>query len=161
MKSISLNGIWQIKGKSEFPYDTESVTLNGKVPGCVQLDLSENGYLPKDLYMGKNILEAEKYECFEWWYERKFELKKAENNTFLVFEGVDCIAEYFLNGKKIGESNNMFIAHEFKIDEYIHVTCLTRPRKSHLPLSSSTKSMLWAGSVAPAWAAVTTKRNRL
>jgi len=118
MKTISLNGTWRVTGKTQND-DTRAITFDGSVPGCVQLDLAENGYLPRDLYMGKNMLAAEKYECYEWKYEREFYIEKAEKNTFIVFEGVDCLAEYFINGKKIGESENMLIAHEFPIDSYI------------------------------------------
>ncbi len=117
MKTISLNGEWKLCGKNQVK-DEEKISLEATVPGCVQLDLMKNGYLPEDLYMGENVKEAEKYEPFEWWYEKTFECKEREN-VFLVFEGVDCIAEYFLNDVKIGESENMFIAHEFKVDEYL------------------------------------------
>ncbi len=121
MKNISLNGIWKISGKLQNTQATEELTFLGKVPGLVQLDLSENGYLPKDIYMGKNIIAAEKYEDYEWTYERNFHIYEPKKNTFIVFEGVDCLAEYFINGKKIGSSENMFIAHEFNIDDYIHI----------------------------------------
>ena len=119
MQSISLNGIWKISGKLQNADEAEVIVTSGKVPGCVQLDLSEQGYLPHDIYMGKNIILAEKYEDYEWIYERSFQIGELKKNTFIIFEGVDCIAEYFINGNKIGESDNMFISHEFKIDEYI------------------------------------------
>jgi beta-mannosidase len=119
MKKISLNGTWQITGRPQNATDADKIVINGNVPGCIQLDLSESGYLPRDLYMGKNILENEKFEGYEWEYERKFYIEKPEKNTFLVFEGVDCLAEYFLNGSKLGESENMFITHEFKADDLI------------------------------------------
>ena len=118
MKTISLNGVWNLKGKRQ----TESgewISIPASVPGCVQLDLSENGFLPDDLYMGENILQAEKYEDYEWIYERTFEAPEQRENVYLVFEGVDCIADYYLNGIKIGESENMFIAHEFRVDEFL------------------------------------------
>ncbi len=119
MKKISLNGIWSLKGKKQTENTDEFITLPAEVPGCVQLDLSKNGHLPENLYMGMNILENEKYEDYEWWYETTFTAPDEKENVYLVFEGVDCLAEYFLNGKKIGESDNMFITHEFKIDEFL------------------------------------------
>ena len=118
MKAISLSGEWGLKGKKQ-DSNEEVISLAAKVPGCVQLDLSAAGYLPSDLFFGENIIEAEKYECYEWWYEKSFTAPIEKKNVYLVFEGVDCLAEYFLNGKKIGESDNMFISHEFKIDEYL------------------------------------------
>ena len=117
MENIVLNGTWSLKGKSQCRETENIISIDAQVPGCVQLDLSKAGSLPKDLFMGQNILEAEKYEEYEWWYERKFIAPKQRRNVYLVFEGVDCLAEYFLNGVKLGESQNMLIAHEFRVDD--------------------------------------------
>ena len=119
MQKISLNGKWNVKGRPQGDEGAKLIDIVGTVPGCVQLDLSENGILPSDLNMGLNILEAEKFENYEWWYECRFDAPTNTANAYLVFEGVDCIAEYFLNGIKIGESDNMFIAHEFSVDSYL------------------------------------------
>ena len=118
MKKMSLNGVWRLKGKQQNS-EGAVISLEATVPGCVQLDLSEKGYLPADLYMGENILETEKFEDYEWWYERTFAAPEGKENVYLVFDGVDCLAEYFLNGEKIGESDNMFIGHEFRVDKYL------------------------------------------
>ena len=114
MKSISLNGKWILKGRRQESGE-ELISLTANVPGEVQLDLSAAGFLPADLFFGKNILETEKYEDWEWWYERSFTAPSERENVYLVFGGVDCIAEYFLNGEKIGESRNAFIRHEFEV----------------------------------------------
>ena len=116
MKKISLNGQWQLRGSRQDWQPLEALELTAEVPGCVQLDLSRQGYLPADLYMGENILAAEKYEDWQWWYSRTFEAPEAAENVYLVFEGVDCIADYYLNGIRFGSSENAFIAHEFKMD---------------------------------------------
>ncbi len=121
MKTVSLNGVWDLTGKAVLPADSEVISIKGNVPGCAQLDLAENGYLPKDLFMGENIRETEKFEDYDWWYERTFEVEDIAKNVFLVFEGVDCLAEYYLNDVKIGESDNMLIPVEFKVDDYIKV----------------------------------------
>ncbi len=117
MEIISLNGIWNLKGKKQKDEKDISININACVPGCVQLDLAEAGYLPKDLYMGLNIRETEKFELYEWWYEKNFDCPIKKTNVYLVFGAVDCFAEYFLNGVKIGESNNAFIEQEFRIDQ--------------------------------------------
>lgn len=119
MKTISLNGIWQLKGCPQDAADSAQLSLSADVPGCVQLDLSKNGYLPADLYMGENIKETEKFEDWQWWYTRTFTAPEERENVYLVFEGVDCIAEYFLNGQQIGQSQNMLIAQEFEIGNYL------------------------------------------
>lgn len=119
MTTLSLNGAWSLWGKPEYSHSADIIKLTGHVPGCVQLDLAREGYLPADLYMGENICKTYDYEGYEWWYERSFTAPKERKNVFLVFEGVDCVAEYFLNGEKFGESENMLIAHEFDVSSYL------------------------------------------
>lgn len=119
MKNISLNGIWKLRGKPEYDASATPIELEATVPGCVQLDLSKAGYLPEDLFMGMNITKTEQYEGYEWWYERSFTAPDTKERVFIVFEGVDCVAEYFINGQRLGESENMFIAHEFEIGRYL------------------------------------------
>ena len=119
MKTISLNGTWALSGKPEYLENAPKIKLCGEVPGCVQLDLSREGYLPADLFMGENICKTYDYEGYEWWYERSFTAPDERERVFLVFEGVDCVAEYFLNGVKFGESENMLIAHEFDVSRYL------------------------------------------
>ena len=119
MEIISLNGIWELRGCPQDHAEAEALSLDAIVPGCVQLDLSHAGYLPEDLYMGENIRQTEQYEAWQWWYERTFLCPRTKENVYLVFEGVDCIAHYYLNGQKIGDSENMLIAHEFEIGQYL------------------------------------------
>ena len=119
MKNILLNGIWKLIGQNLNSECDPKIAINASVPGSVDLDLSRKGYLPSDLFMGENILETQKFERYDWWYERSFDAPVERNNVYLVFEGVDCLAEYFLNGVKFGESENMLISHEFRIDEYL------------------------------------------
>lgn len=117
MKTINLNGEWRLSGKQQESED-EPLVLKAEVPGCVQLDLSREGYLPEDLYLGENIKETEKFEDWEWQYERTFTAPLERENVYIVFEGVDCVADYFINGQKIGESKNMLVEHEFEIGKY-------------------------------------------
>lgn len=118
MKTINLNGEWRLSGKPQESPE-QPITLKAEVPGCVQLDLSKAGYLPEDLYFGENIKETEKFEDWEWHYERTFTAPAERENVYIVFEGTDCVAEYFINDHKIGESENMFVAHEFEIGKYL------------------------------------------
>ena len=117
MERFILNGTWDLKGRPQLSPEEDMIAIKAEVPGCAQLALSDAGYLPDDLYMGENILLAEKYEGYEWWYERRFDAPATRENVYLVFEGVDCLAEYYLNGKMIGKSDNMLISHEFRIDD--------------------------------------------
>ena len=126
--NISLNGKWTLyfrkQDKSESYLLTEEIkkqmsVILATVPGNVELDLMEEGVLPKDIYMGENILEVQKYEEYEWWYETAFDTPKGLNHekVTLCFEGVDTIAEYLLNGEIIGQSRNMFIPIELDVTD--------------------------------------------
>ena len=119
MKTVSLNGSWSLKGRPQGCDAAEMIAITATVPGCVQLDLSTAGILPADLYLGENILKAEKYEGYEWWYERTFDCPQQTRNVYLVFEGVDCLAEYYLNGTLISHSENALISHEIRVDEWL------------------------------------------
>lgn len=119
MQTLDLNGVWQLRGKPQEGDSSDELQLEATVPGCVQLDLSRAGILPQDLFFGENIRTTERYEGYEWWYSRTFIAPEHRENAVLVFDGVDCVAEYFLNGTLIGKSENMMIAHEFPVEAYL------------------------------------------
>lgn len=125
MQIISLDGHWkltyflQTEDEIDSPdylrhHDTKSI--DAVVPGNVELDLEKAGELP-DPYFGDNIHKLKDYELYEWWYERSFPTPDgiSDKKVELVFHGVDCIAEYWLNGVKIGQTENMFIEHKFDV----------------------------------------------
>ena len=88
--------------------------IDGKVPGNFELDMERAGMLP-DLFFGTNALLAQKLENMHLWYVRTFVWNgKNAEQMYFDFEGIDTIAEVYLNGVKIAETDNMFIAHEFK-----------------------------------------------
>ena len=128
---MDLNGKWKLyyapqgENKLSSVFDLEKSGIpfvEATVPGNVELDLSAAGILPEDLFKGMNILRAEKYENYEWWYEKTFSAPAApddEHKVILHFGAVDCIADYYLNGEKIGESDNMFISQDFDVTDKV------------------------------------------
>ena len=94
-------------------------SIPASVPGNVELDLIKAGFLPEDIFKGSNILLAEKYETYDWWYETSFMTPKHERAMILRFEGVDCIAKYWLNGQVIGISSNSMVEHEFDVTDFL------------------------------------------
>lgn len=120
-----LDGEWQLylcENKDYFeekPITTEQQLkmsgyrkISAKVPGNFELDLQRAGLL-EELFYDKNTLKAQQLENRHLWYVLKFNLQPENAETaFLRFEGVDTVAEYYLNGEKIAETDNMLIAHE-------------------------------------------------
>jgi beta-mannosidase len=135
MSSQSLNGAWSLYTFAQrgspvhAPADLAAHTpIAAEVPGVAQLDMVRAGLL-EDPYYAQNILALRPLEQNEWWYSRSFvpdALPGAAQSAVLHFEGVDCVAEYFLNGQRFGESDNMLIEHEFD------VTGLLRPGANEL-----------------------------
>lgn len=123
MTKVDLNGQWLLYF---FPYGSFHIAnpkelkqmdlkpIRATVPGNVELDLVDAGILP-DPFFGNNIQTLESLEDYEWWYSKEFTIPQKERGkrAELVFHGVDCIAVYWLNGKEIGKSDNMFIEHRF------------------------------------------------
>lgn len=94
--------------------------INAWVPGNVELDLWNAGKI-KDPMIGNNVYDLRQYETFQWWYSRKF--KKPEipegHRVELRFEGIDCIADIWLNGEKIAHVENMFVEHQFDVTDLL------------------------------------------
>ena len=123
--SLSLNGTWRldyfpqpdggaIRSPAALPADAK--TVKASVPGNCELDLVTAGLLPAP-EVGLNTSLMRPYEGYQWLYTRTFEKPSipAGGRAVLRFEGVDTLADYFLNGERIGSSENMLIAHRLDV----------------------------------------------
>ncbi len=91
-------------------------TLNATVPGDWPLDYVRAGLL-EDPFFGDNYLKLRDYENSHVYYVVRFDWPDPPDAlTFLRFEGIDTVADIYLNGQKIGHSENMYIPHEFPAD---------------------------------------------
>lgn len=109
---MNLNGTWKLFYRDR--KTGQSGEIRARVPGNVERDLAAAGLLPVDLFYGTNIKRTYATETYDFTYMRTFDAD-GEGEYDLVFEGVDCCAEYFLNGEKIGESENMLVEHVFRV----------------------------------------------
>ncbi len=122
---ISLNGTWNLEfwEQEDSPVSDPSeiaslktTKLSATVPGNVELDLLAAGMID-DPSVGSNIYKLRPYEFCQWMYSRHFSapsLKKGQR-LILDFEGIDCIADIWLNGEKIGSAEDAMIAHRFDV----------------------------------------------
>ena len=89
--------------------------IPARVPGNLERDLFRAGIID-DPYYGSNTVNYQYLEKMHMFYYRTFSIdKKVSEEIVLRFEGIDTAAEIFLNGEKLGEVENMLIAHEFEI----------------------------------------------
>ncbi|MCQ2447221.1 MAG: hypothetical protein MJ141_10080, partial [Clostridia bacterium] len=107
-----LNGEWLLTIRKT---DGSEIEIPGKVPGSVHTDLQRAG-LMGDLFWRKNAGEGFWVEDTDVTYKKTFVPDEAEKDPFLTFEGLDTYAEVFLNGKKLGESDDMFVSHTFSVE---------------------------------------------
>ncbi|MDE4541120.1 glycoside hydrolase family 2 protein [Thermoanaerobacterium sp. R66] len=111
---ISLNGTWQFREATSYDW------LEGKVPGCVQLDLMTQNKISDPFYR-MNEIECHKLEDKEWIYRKEFDFEFPDefDEIKLVFEGIDTLADIYFNGDYLGTAENMFISYEYDVTDLI------------------------------------------
>lgn len=115
----SLDGIWQLscfKNNNQ----TADFVIPAAVPGNVELDLLKAGIEP-DPYFGANEYLYQKYENCDWEYARSFvipEKERTSDRMNLVFEGVNCIADVYIDDVPVAHFENALIAHSIDITEF-------------------------------------------
>lgn len=128
LNKLNLNGEWKLY---YYPHGEKTVntpseldgisSVKATVPGNVEISLAEAGVISKDLFKGMTTAENERFEKYHWWYKKEFETDFADGERIMLRLGaVDCFAEYYLNGNKIGESENAFVPVEFDISDYVN-----------------------------------------
>jgi len=125
MQKQSLNGEWQFRqfGTNEWSPAT--------VPGGVHTDLLALGKIP-DPFVADNELKVMWVAENDWEYRHTFTVDAdllAEENVSLVCDGLDTIADVYLNGTYLGHAENMFRRWEWKVKTLLHdgsnVLCIT------------------------------------
>ncbi|MFK7757754.1 MAG: glycoside hydrolase family 2 protein [Flavobacteriales bacterium] len=87
------------------------------VPGNIHSDLLDEESIDHP-YEGMNELELQWIQDSTWVYETNFQVTEAELSyaqVFLEFEGLDTYATIYLNEKKLGASDNMFLAWQKEV----------------------------------------------
>lgn len=83
--------------------------IEATVPGGIHLDLYRAGLI-QNPYYGMNSLSCEWTESRWWCYSTELDIKDVPSNKReLVFEGLDCECEIFIDGVSFGEHNNAFV----------------------------------------------------
>ncbi len=85
--------------------------VTAQVPGNFELDFLRAGIIDEPFY-GCNTIELQKFENLHLFYVRKIKLSHIKPSSVLCFEGVDTIADIFVNGAFVGHTDNMLIPFE-------------------------------------------------
>ncbi len=111
MKTLNLSGDWQFRQTG-----TEN-WLPATVPGGAHTDLLALGKIP-DPFVADNELKVMWVAESDWEYCRVFTVDKsllAEPNLSLVCDGLDTLADVYINGAYIGHAENMFRRWEWDV----------------------------------------------
>lgn len=129
MKRTGLNGNYKLK-RLEFGTDISFVFrddfypagyLDIQVPGDVRTALKKYGLID-GYYLGKNLDRERWIDESDWLFVKDFycagELREEENT--LCLEGVDTLAEIWLNGTCVGKTENMFRTYRFDVGKQLN-----------------------------------------
>jgi len=95
--------------------------LPANVPGHLHDDLMRAGVIQDPFYRFGEIGAAWVDEC-DWAYETTFQVTDpASQHACLVFHGLDTVAEISLNDSPLGQTDNMFVPHEFPVGGKLRV----------------------------------------
>lgn len=122
MKTFDLCGDWKLKILGENVFGISEKWLSAKVPGSVYSALLELNLMP-DPYYRDNELEALKLMENDFVYETTVQVTEEmlEGDALLLcFEGIDTLAEVYLNDVLLGHVNNMHRVWEFDVLRSAH-----------------------------------------
>ncbi len=107
----NLNKNWKMRRVGDEAY------MEAVVPGSVYTDLLRNGQM-EDPFFKDNELKALKLMDYDYEYVSTFECDQAvldSHRAVLHFDGVDTIADIYLNGTLVGSPCNMHRTWEYEV----------------------------------------------
>ena len=120
---INLTGGWKFS-VSQKTYKSELIPnenirpgnwFEAEVPGTIHTDLLNNGLIDNPFY-SDNELKLGWIAEQDWVYETEFEFSEdSADESYLIFESLDTIADVFLNKSKLGSTENMFLKYKFSL----------------------------------------------
>jgi beta-mannosidase len=128
MKNRDLNGPWKLTW-CEYGASIENVLKDNFVPSGwidtivpedVRTALRRRGII-SGYYYGKNLDEERWIDNCDWIYHKRFYVPEnsQKGQTFIQFDGIDTLAEIWLNGKLLGISDNMFRCLRFDTEDLL------------------------------------------
>jgi len=139
-----LHNNWTAKlktdAKSIFPSIPDKSLINSwipaTVPGTIHTDLITAKKI-NDPFIADNEKKLKWIHESDWMYRTEFDLSKeniSQKELYLVFDGLDTVATVELNGKTVGDTNNMFRKYRFPISEVVKPTGNILQVEFHSPI---------------------------
>ncbi len=112
---INLNGAW------EFKSNEDDAWLPAVVPGTNFTDLLANNKIDDPFYRD-NEDKLQWIENLDWHYRRTFTVEAQvleKQAVYLQLEGLDTIAQVYVNDQLVTETHNMFIANRVAVKDVL------------------------------------------
>lgn len=112
---------WYIQTETANPYIRPDQHIKANVPGDITDDLFCAGII-EDPYYGLNYKNQSWIAEQDFTYTAHFDIDDethANEEVHLVFESVDLFADVYLNGVKIGKTENMFRKYTFEVKQHL------------------------------------------
>lgn len=124
---IDLHNAWTLQAiggrLDDIPSPIQGKSIPATVPGCVHTDLLAANLI-EDPYYDRNELKLDWIGYVDWRYSTHFNIEESllENDRVdLVCEGLDTVAQIRLNGRLVGNTENMHVGYRFDVKEYLQV----------------------------------------
>ena len=129
--AIGLCGSWRfgwsgarLDVKSAAEAESRGVRFYGcAVPGNFELDLEAAGIMP-DAFFGMNPVKVNAFaQDKHVYYTREFDVPAVRGKPTLIFEGLDCFTDIYVNGAFAAATDNMLVEHEIDASGLLRPGC--------------------------------------
>ena len=96
-----------------------SSVVGAEVPGNLEIDLERAGVI-EDPFFGANHSKRD-CEYLHAFYYKSFVYDGSPENPALYFEGIDTIADIYVNGTLVGRTDNMLIPHKLPLGDALKI----------------------------------------
>jgi len=120
---LALDHGWEFRQVTAGAQTSENGWLPATVPGDVHLDLLANKKIP-DPFVRDNEAKLQWIEQEAWEYRTYFDVTPAllaRKNLDLVFDGLDGVAEVYVNGARILDTGNSFRVWRVPVKAHLHL----------------------------------------
>ena len=126
-KKFELNRNWKfsLRERNVPPSQLNNKTIKSNrllpasVPGTIHTDLLKNKIID-DPYYSDNELRLDWINKCDWVYQTEFNFnKESDSNIDLIFEGLDTVCDIYLNNRRLGSTDNMFLTYKYNVNDYL------------------------------------------
>ena len=119
-KGLATDEGLELAKNTNLPAALSRVVLKAQVPGDVHQDLQRAGLI-EDPHLGLNEFGTQWIGRCRWQYDTTFSVESIRSSNELIFEGLDTIAEVYLNDKLILSARDMNIEYVVDVTRQLNV----------------------------------------